>query len=99
MADPIIISELARKDIIDIWDYTIREWSEEQAVRYYNGMMNTCEVIASNPESEGRNRDNIRPGLKSTIYGKHVIFYRIVGRGKVRIVRILHERMDFTRHF
>lgn len=31
-----IISERAKKDLIGIWDYTIKEWSEEQAERYVN---------------------------------------------------------------
>ena len=45
MAD-FIISELAKKDITDIWNYTASEWSEEQAIRYYNGLLDTCERIA-----------------------------------------------------
>ncbi len=40
-----IISELAKKDITDIWNYTASEWSEEQAIRYYNGLPDTCERI------------------------------------------------------
>ena len=95
----LILSELAKNDIAEIWDYTIKEWSEEQAIRYYNDMMDTCELIASNPDSAGRNRDDIRPGLKSTSYGKHVIFFRVIEKNKVRIIRILHGRMDFFRHF
>lgn len=37
-----IISERAKKDIIGIWDYTVREWSEEQAERYFNSLLDTC---------------------------------------------------------
>ena len=45
-----ILSELAKKDITDIWNYTASEWPEEQAIRYFNGLMDICERIASNPE-------------------------------------------------
>lgn len=42
-----VISERARKDMVDIWRYTLENWSEEQAVRYYNKLMDGCEQIAS----------------------------------------------------
>ena len=98
MAD-FIISELAKKDITDIWNYTASEWSEEQAIRYYNGLLDTCERIASKPEIVGRSYDEVRPNLRGVNCGRHIIFYRIISQQKVRIVRILHMRMDFPRHF
>ena len=94
-----IISELAKKDITDIWNYTASEWSEEQAIHYYNGLLDTCDRIASNPEIVGRNYDEVRPDLRGVSCGRHIIFYRILSRRKVRIVRILHMRMDFPRYF
>ncbi|WP_425286991.1 type II toxin-antitoxin system RelE/ParE family toxin [Nitrosomonas communis] len=30
--------------------------------------------------------------------GKHVIFYRRTGKGRIEIVRILHGRMDIEQH-
>ena len=94
-----IISELAKKDIRDIWNYTKSEWSEEQANRYYNDLLDLCERIASNPEIIGRSYDDIRPNLRGAYCGRHIIFYRILSQRKVRIVRILHMAMDFPRHF
>ena len=94
-----ILSELAKKDITDIWNHTASECSEEQAIRYYNGLMDICERIASNPENAGRSYDDVRPNLRGANYGRHIIFYRVLSQRKVRIVRILHMRMDFPRHF
>ena len=94
-----IISELAKKDIRDIWNYTKSEWSEEQANRYYNDLLDLCERIASNPEIIGRSYDDIRPNLRGANCGRHIIFYRILSQQQVRIVRILHMAMDFPRHF
>ena len=65
-----IISELAKKDITDIWNYTASEWSEEQAIRYYNGLLDTCERIASNPEIVGRSYDEVRPNLRGVNCGR-----------------------------
>ena len=92
------ISERAKKDIADIWNYTASEWSEKQAVRYYNELLDTCERIASNPYVIGRSYDDVRPDLRGITCGRHIIFFRIISQRKVRIVRILHTRMDFSRH-
>ena len=46
----------------------------------------------------GRSYDNYRVGLRGYSCGKHVVLYRVLSRTKVRIVRILHERMDFSKH-
>ena len=94
-----IISELAKKDIVNIWNYTLGEWSEEQAVRYYNGLIDTCERIASCPGTAGHSYDHVRPDLRGIACGHHIIFFRIISEERIRIVRILHERMDFPRHF
>lgn len=94
-----IISERAKKDIIGIWDYTVREWSEEQAERYFNSLLDTCERIASSPENSGRDYEYVCPHLRGISCGRHIIFFRFISRNKVRIIRIMYERMDFPRHF
>ncbi len=44
----------------------------------------------------GRARDDLRPGCRSFPVGRHIIYY--VARGQtVRIIRILHGRMDARR--
>ena len=40
-------------------------------------------------------------GLQNIVFGiefLHLIFYRVLKNEKVKIIRILHERMDFGRH-
>ena len=93
-----ILSERAKKDIAEIWRYTVDEWSSDQAERYYNDLIDTCESIASRDSVIVRNCDDIRPGLRSIACAHHVIFFRVIASDKIRIVRILHERMDFSRH-
>lgn len=94
----LIISERAKKDLTDIWDYTVEEWSKEQAVKYYNDLLDAFEEITKHPNLIGRAYDNVRPGLYGVLSGRHVIFFRILSKEKVRIVRILHCRMDYPRH-
>jgi len=92
-----IISKRAKKDLIDIWRYSLETWSEGQAIRYYNELLDGCERIAITPDKAGRNYEDVRPGLRGMLCGRHIIFYRIISNKKVRIVRILHGKMDYPR--
>lgn len=93
-----ILSERSQKDLRDIVNYTVKAWSETQAVIYYNGLLDTCEFIAERNGTVGRPYDEIRPGLYGYHTARHIIFYRILSKDKIRIVRILHDQMDFPRH-
>ncbi len=92
-----VLSERARKDILDIADYTEEKWSEEQAEKYVRMIFSECRELANKP-LVGRSYDECRPGLRGYPCGKHVIFYRVLSLTKVRIIRVLHEQMDFPRH-
>ena len=93
-----VLSERAKRDLVDIWRYTLENWSEEQAIRYYNKLMDGCENIANAPDTSGRDYEEVRPGLRGMLCGRHIIFYRIISEEKVRIVRILHGKMDYPKH-
>ena len=40
----------ALDDLIEIWDYTAEEWSENQAEKYYNLIMASSMDLANNPQ-------------------------------------------------
>jgi len=96
MAD-YVLSERAKKDIRSIADYTEEKWLEKQAEDYVRMLFTECRALADTP-LKGRAYDEYRPGLRGYPCGKHVIFYRVLTLAKVRIVRVLHEKMDFPRH-
>jgi toxin ParE1/3/4 len=87
------ISEAALSDIRRIWDYTLETWSDEQAERYYNLLLDEIEYIADNFES-GKNMDHIKIGYRSSKVKSHLIFYKRVDDQVIEIVRILHQMMD-----
>ena len=93
-----ILSKKALADLRSIWNYTVETWSEEQADIYYRNLIQAFETIADRPDSAGHSYEDVRSGYRGCHSGKHIIFYRVLKNGKVRIVRILHERMDFVRH-
>lgn len=85
------LSRRAEADLIEIGNYTLRKWGEDQALRYINGLEACCSHVAENPEL-GRACDSVRPGLRRMEHGRHVVFYRIEVGG-ILISRILHQRM------
>ncbi len=80
-------------DISEIWNYSYYKWSENQADRYYQMLIETCKEIAENPEI-GKNYREITANLLGIRAGRHIIFYRKLEEDEVEITRILHEQMD-----
>ena len=93
-----VLSERSKKDLRDIVNYTRETWSEEQAVVYYNNLLDGCEFIAEKSGQVGRSYEEVRPDLHGYHCHRHVIFFRILSKERVRIVRILHDQMDFPTH-
>lgn len=78
---------------MDIWDYTMETWSERQAEKYYNELIETCKQIAENPKI-GKEYYEVKTELLGLKTGRHIIFYETIDKNEVKIIRILHERMD-----
>lgn len=91
--------ELTNKAVADlngIWEYTLENWSENQADRYYDMLLDIFQDIADNPEL-GKNYNRIKSDLFGLKANRHVIFYRKSNVNPIEITRILHERMDLKR--
>jgi toxin ParE1/3/4 len=73
-----ILSERAQNDLRRIWHYTVDTWSIEQAKRYYNEILDTCEAIANGQSRPGSSFEGIRLGVHGFRMKHHVIFYRIL---------------------
>lgn len=89
----LLFSNKAINDLSSIWEYTTENWSEQQADKYYNSLIDSCNQILLMPEI-GKNYDIILKGLKGYQYGKHIIFYFQKEYSIIEIIRILHKRMD-----
>jgi toxin ParE1/3/4 len=88
-----IISEKATEDLEQIWTYTYVHWSENQADKYYNLLVEKIELIAQNI-ALGRKIDDIKEGYRCFSVEFHLIFYKISANNVVTIIRILHQKMD-----
>jgi len=87
------LTNKAVEDLTGIWEYTIEKWSEQQADKYYNLLLDSCQDIANNPEL-GKNYDGITKDLFGLKSNRHIVFYRKRINQPIEITRILHERMD-----
>jgi toxin ParE1/3/4 len=87
------LTNKAVTDLTNIWNYTFEQWSEQQADKYYQILIENCEEIANNP-GMGKNYDGIMASLLGFKVNRHIIFYRIVSSEQIEITRILHEIMD-----
>src|SRR4051812_47210427 len=99
----VILSPLAKRDIIQALKYTKERWGYHQAREYGNLITEALLAIARDPQ-RGRPRGGVRPGIlaypisQPSRPARHVLFYRIARSGTVEIVRFLHDAMDVEQH-
>jgi toxin ParE1/3/4 len=89
---PFIFSKKAVADLEEIWLYTVKKWSVEQADRYYNLIVDEINYICKN-SSAGKSMEHVRKGYRASKVKSHLIFYRVLN-GTLEVIRILHEQMD-----
>lgn len=92
---PYELSQEADKDLEDIFDYTVDAFGLDQAVTYVSSFEAVFDRLSLNPQL-GRERGEIRAGLRSIVKESHVVFYRIT-KNAIRIVRILHASRDVVK--
>ncbi len=92
----IVWRQKAIDDLSDIWDYTIQEWSETQADKYFEIIKLACNEIAGKP-SIGKVYTEISNNLLGLRCGKHIIFYHKISEDEIELIRILHESMDLKK--
>jgi toxin ParE1/3/4 len=92
-----VLSPRARADLDDIWNYTAQRWGTDQAEEYLRLLQSAIDTVADEPR-KGRASDEVRQGYRKYAAGSHMLFYRVIDTG-IDVIRILHSRMDFERHF
>ncbi len=90
------LTKKAVNDLTTIWEYTFKEWSIEQANKYYGLLISSFSEITKNPKI-GKNYENVSKELKGFRVNKHIIFYRTNESDYIEITRILHANMDLKK--
>lgn len=87
----------ADKDIEEIFDYTMETFGLNQTLIYLKDLETTLSHLARNPEM-GKDRSEIKSGLRSFPFVSHMVFYRILP-DHLRVVRILLASRDISKFF
>jgi len=90
------VSAKANNDLFDIGLYTQNKFGIRQRNKYLVSIADKFQTLANKPEL-GRERLNIRNGYYSVLIQKHIIFYKLYNYG-IRIIRVLHQSMEFDKH-
>lgn len=88
---PCLLSQEARHDLQDIWDY-LAEQNPIRADQWLDEFETRCQLLAEMPLL-GRQRDELQPGLRSFLLGRYILFYRI-NEEQIEIVRVLSGYQD-----
>ena len=91
------LTNKAVEDLNNIWEYTIKVWSENQAEIYYTLLINTFTELAIKPD-QGKSYEVIAKNILGFKVGQHVIFYRKISEKEIEVIRILHGMMDLKNH-
>ncbi len=94
---PIFLSRSAKAELKDIARYTEKIWGRHQRNTYLEKIDRTFQELVDRPE-KGQRCDDIRRGYRKFPIGKHLIYYRIIKRSHMEIVRVLHGSMDVEAH-
>ncbi|WP_405234500.1 type II toxin-antitoxin system RelE/ParE family toxin [Lentisalinibacter salinarum] len=89
-------SKRAAMDLEAIAEYTIERFGIEQARRYRDDLGTCFEQLAANARL-GRRAEQLGPALRRYEHRSHIVFYQTTDTA-ILIVRVLHYRMDVTRH-
>lgn len=104
----------AQADLANILATSAERWGMDGRRRYAILLAAAMRIIAADPEGPlTQARKELLPGLRSfhvrharadarqakVSKPVHVVYYRAIQPGLIEIVRILHERMEPSRHF
>ncbi|WP_428670999.1 type II toxin-antitoxin system RelE/ParE family toxin [Roseibium sp.] len=87
------LTPAAEHDLEDIWQYTARNWSEDQADSYVDALEGAFNTLLAMPEI-ARERTEFNPPVRIHPSAQHAIIYRVQG-DHIVILRVLGGRQDW----
>ncbi len=103
------LSRPAQADLASVLAASAKQWGSEGKRRYAALLAAAMNKVAADPEGlTTRSRPELAPGIRSLHIrnargeepqGKvRKLYYRVLNLGLIEIVRVLHERMEPSRH-
>ncbi|MDP1817150.1 MAG: type II toxin-antitoxin system RelE/ParE family toxin [Leadbetterella sp.] len=92
------ISKKALEDLENIWEYTDKQWSRQQANLYLEIIFAAIELISEDP-LKNKEYTKLKRKYRASRVKSHVIFYLLTDTRIIEIIRILHKSMDLNDKF
>jgi len=92
------LTRSARNDLRDIARFTEERWGHQQTKHYLKGIDEIFNTLTDNPML-GSLCDYIDIGLRKHPFRSHIIYYELKTEGTIRVIRVLHKRMDVRQAF
>jgi toxin ParE1/3/4 len=86
------LTAVAEDDLVEIWLYTQVRWGPDQADGYLEELEQGIARLACDA-GIGAARETVRAGYRVLFVSSHAIYYKFDAI-EVRIIRVLHGRMD-----
>jgi toxin ParE1/3/4 len=90
------LSPAAEEDLAQIFDYIALD-NDEAAERFVRSFRPIFELLGTNPLM-GRDRSDLRSGIRSFPHKRYIIFYVRTDRG-IQVNRVLHGARDIPAIF
>jgi len=95
---PVVWSREARDDLSGIWLYYLEAAGPSVAENIVRNINDACVLLQDHPLA-GRERSEVRAGLRSVSAKPHIVFYRVGAAGNAEILRVLDGRQDIEEAF
>jgi toxin ParE1/3/4 len=90
----VVFSPEALQQLNDLLDYIADRASPAIALAYTDGIVSYCESLSTFPH-RGNQRDDVRPGLRTTHYKKRAVIAFAVTAEEVFILGVFYGGQDY----
>lgn len=92
----LVLSPEARRDIVEIEDFTEERWGTERAETYVRELYAACIRLTEDPDL-GRRRSDVPPPYRVYATGRHLIVYRVgANQTDIEVLNVLHPAMNIA---
>lgn len=84
----------AEARLLEVWDYTLDKWGEEQADAYLRSLIAAIHALPSQRHRWRPVTDKALRGIWQVRHEHHYVFFRELPSGAIGVISILHENMN-----
>ncbi|MBA3537005.1 MAG: type II toxin-antitoxin system RelE/ParE family toxin [Tatlockia sp.] len=82
----------AQQDLIQIRQFTLKEWGSKQSIVYLKELKKTVELLSTMPLMGKNCANDLGKDIYRFLYGNHAIYYLLMPH-LIIIIAILHQSM------